>query len=451
MVKRLNKRKEEGRNMSEKEVVSTSRCSIESVLVISPHFPPLGSPQALQTYRKVKAFCEYGFQVTVLAADPGGVKGNNLHLNSQLPLDIPGLTVHRFRIGHRLFKKSSFLSKAYRLVRPYDTEIYFSELRRSLARLLMEHPYDIIISVAEPLVSHAALQSVQSLVGGAKQVYWFGDPVPMVANVDMMKLAWRRKQCERIARRCVEYGDLVIGVTDEILEPMKAMATQKSPIFAVVPHCFDESDWPWPPRERQKSTSDVVTVLHSGALYYVRTPFVLLKGVALALQKPRELPPIRVKLQGTIAPYIARELESYSSQVPLVIEGPREFADSKQAMVEADILCVIDCQLPRNVHLPSKLADYIGACRPILYIGRPDSPTCRLLDGVHPAFAQANSPQEVVTALKYLVSVDHNISLSDYRRVYDKFLSTRIHSWIFNLSDLNRQSKYSGGDSYDGR
>jgi len=418
--------------------------SMQRVLVISPHFPPLGSPQALQTFRMIKAFCEYGLQVTILAADAGGVEGNNLHLNSQLPLDIPGLTVHRFRAGRGLFKKSSFLSKTYRFVRPYDTGIYFSELRSSLTRLLKEHTYDVIISVAEPLASHAALQSVQSLVSGAKQVYWFSDPVPMVANADMMRLAWRRQQCERIARHCVEYGDWVIGVTEEILEPIKAMATQKSPVFAVVPHCFDESDWPWPPLDRQKSTNDVVTILHSGALYYVRTPFVLLKGVALALQIDRELPPIRVKLQGIIAPHIARELENYGGQVPLVIEGPCEFADSKQAMVEADILCVIDCQLPRNVHLPSKLADYIGACHPILYIGRPDSPTYRLLAGVHPAFAQANSPQEVVVALKYLVSVRHNISPNDYQKAYSQFLSTKIHSWIFGLVSTDKASMERG-------
>ena len=407
---------------------------MKSVLVISPYFPPQGNPQALQTWRKVKAFCWYGLEVTVLAARVDEVEGINFHVHSELPLNVEGLTVHRFPAGQPVFRKIDLLRKAYRLVRPYDTGMLLKGLQHALISLLKQHDYDVIISIAEPLASHAALLSAQAFVHKAKQVYWFSDPVPMVANANMMKLAWRRRQCEKIARLCVQHGDLIIGVTEEIINPIRTLYPQKSARFRVIPHCLDECDWPWPPQPPQRRTDSGVTLLHSGALYYTRNPFVLLEGIELTSRVLSDLPPIRVRLQGAVAPHIAQRLRAWKDRVSVDIEGPRSFVESKRAMVEADILCIIDCDLPQNVHLPSKLADYIGACRPILYIGKRNSPTYRLLTRVnHPAFAQAETPQQIPMALRSLVSKCNNVSLDEYKKVYDQFISTRVHVWVFDL------------------
>jgi glycosyltransferase involved in cell wall biosynthesis len=48
-------------------------------------------------------------------------------------------------------------------------------------------------------------------------------------------------------------------------------------------------------------------------------------------------------------------------------------------MQEADVLMVIDADVPDSVFLPSKLIDYLGAGRPVLGITPPDSGSARVI------------------------------------------------------------------------
>jgi hypothetical protein len=178
-----------------------------------------------------------------------------------------------------------------------------------------------------------------------------------------------------------------------------------------------------------------VTVLHSGALYWERKPNTLILGAEKA-STFAGMAPIKVVLQGSISPEIQRGIEAISTSVPVEIAEATNFKRSIESIKKADILCIIDVALTKNVHLPSKIADYVGACKPILYIGQPDSPTCRALKQVHPAFEQGLTVDEVALALKVLIG-KLRLAGETYASSYDKFASRNVYrpliEWIGSI------------------
>jgi glycosyltransferase involved in cell wall biosynthesis len=63
----------------------------------------------------------------------------------------------------------------------------------------------------------------------------------------------------------------------------------------------------------------------------------------------------------------------------VVRKGSVPYQESLSVMQGADVLVVIDADIPGSVFLPSKLIDYIGAGRPILGITPLDSATARVI------------------------------------------------------------------------
>jgi hypothetical protein len=295
-------------------------------------------------------------------------------------------------------------------------------------RLLKRESYDVIVSVAEPLVSHAALRCMQKFVGAAKQIAWFSDPVPSLSDVQWMRMKWRRRRCCEVAAGCLSFCEAVITVTEEIADRIRSLAGRQAPRITVVPHCFDEDDWPWPPAKQRREGE--VTVVHSGALCYHRSPARLLTGVQHFQKQNGGRPAVRVQFQGAVAKNLQSEVDAWRSSGLASFEGPVDYSVSKESIRQADLLCVIDAELPKNIHLPSKIADYVGACRPILYLGRPDSPTCRCLSRIHPCFAQGHTVEETATALKELIDRRTTIPASAYWKAYKGFTARAVHRWI---------------------
>jgi hypothetical protein len=182
----------------------------------------------------------------------------------------------------------------------------------------------------------------------------------------------------------------------------------------VLPHFFDGDDWPFSPRRYR--TGNTVRILHAGALYWTRRPDVLVKGFLQYRQTAGK--PAMLQMLGSCAPEIAETLSGLTRDEGIYLKGGVTQSQARAAIEAADILVIIDCDLPQNVHLPSKVADYAAACKPILYIGRPDSPTCRVLSKVHPAFVQATTAESVSSALSLLADLAYILPPEAYRAAY---------------------------------
>jgi hypothetical protein len=77
--------------------------------------------------------------------------------------------------------------------------------------------------------------------------------------------------------------------------------------------------------------------------------------------------------------------------------------------------------------LPSKIADYVAARKPILYVGSSDSPTCRILRELHPAFAFGKSAGEVSAGLEALIAKSFTIQRADFDEICKIFCLTTAY------------------------
>lgn len=402
------------------------------VLIISPFYSPMGQPQAMQVSRLARTLAESGVQVDVLAAGRGSPPPTNTHVEEEHVSEVPGLRVHEFPTPWWARHLAKRIPRLYRLFRPHDPWFHLPGMCVVLKNLLTAEKYDHVIAVAEPLASHAALDSALTSIGSARSpicTFWFSDPVPLSNNRDLLKLAWRRRLIDRLVLRCLARASLVIAPTEEILEPLRALSPSGLE-FSIVLHSFDEVDWPWPPRSATSPLSEQrgLILLHSGALYWTRSPWVLLAGAESYDKQTTPEHGTVVRLQGAMSSAIAAALDTTSFGISVAVESPVKFHRSKLHIVGADILCVIDATLPINLHLPSKVADYAGACKPILYIGPPDTPTCRALRDVHPAFAQAFDELEVAGAIQWLDGRRQEIGIDAYRSCYDRFRRGSVYA-----------------------
>lgn len=383
-------------------------------LIVSPYFPPSGSPTAHQIRTLVSYLLSAGNAVDVICA-------GETHLEPAIA-SVPdaavlsnNLNTYRFR-SNRSFVRRPLLIKTYRFLKPTDTYVHLGGLLRTLRTVLDRNRYRFLLSISDPLASHEAVLRMRHLQAG-KMAFYFSDPVPCVEDRHMMRLRARRLSCQRLACRCVEAAAVCWASAEETFGFLKGDSKLTERLL-VIPHYFDRRDWPFP--RAATPPGQTMTLLHCGALYYTRRPHVLLEGVA-AFRAGSGVN-LRTRLLGYCDPDIRASLEhtryasfaSFEDSVPL--------SAAKRAITEAGIVCIIDCDLPKNVHLPSKVADYVGACKPILYVGRPDSPTCRLLQGVHPAFEQASTPEEVASAIHRLVERSRTATPDEYRPAYEMLL-----------------------------
>lgn len=383
-------------------------------LIVSPYFPPSGNPMAHQVRTLVTYLLSAGSTVDVICAgesclEPAIASVHDTALHSR------NLNTYRFG-SNGSFARQPLLVRAYRFWKPTDTYVHLGGLLRTLRTVLERNRYRFLLSISDPLASHEAVMRMRHHQVG-KMAFYFSDPVPRAEDRDMMKLRARRRSCQRLACRCVDAAAVCWASAEETFGFLKGDSKLTERLL-VIPHYFDHLDWPFPPAATPPRKS--ITLLHCGALYYTRRPHVLLEGVAAF--RARAGIDVRTRLLGYCDPEIRASIDrtlyasfaSFEHSVPL--------SAAKQAITEAGIVCIIDCDLPKNVHLPSKVADYVGACKPILYIGRPDSPTCRLLRGIHPAFAQASSPEEVASAIHRLVERSRTATPDEYRPPYEMLL-----------------------------
>jgi glycosyltransferase involved in cell wall biosynthesis len=309
--------------------------------------------------------------------------------------------------------------KAYRRLVPEDPYCQCSNLQPTLRYVLGAHRYKCIVSIADPLLTHRIV--MKAAAGSARRVYWFMDPVSYPGPDKSRWLAFRRRRCESIGKACVERGDLCVAPTSEILENISAGATVCSTL-AVLPHFFSRNDWPFPPKHTAER--NLVTILHAGALYWKRRPDLLVGG--FCLYRRNEPVPARLRMLGSCAPEIRESLGGIAASDSISLEPGVTNSEARLAMQSADVLCIIDCDIEPNVHLPSKVADYVGACKPILYVGRRESPTCRLLRHLHPAFEEANTPEEVSAALTRLAEQSRRLPREAYGAVYGSLEATSV-------------------------
>jgi glycosyltransferase involved in cell wall biosynthesis len=138
---------------------------------------------------------------------------------------------------------------------------------------------------------------------------------------------------------------------------------------AVIPHPFDEDLYP----ARPKAKNQQITLRHIGVLFDRRSPEPVFQALNILLERrPRLCGQLVVELVGTVPLEMLQTPAAQSLPPGMIKRVPSvSYLDSLEIMYDADVLLLIEADTKRNLFVPSKLSDYMGARTPIVGISPP--------------------------------------------------------------------------------
>jgi glycosyltransferase involved in cell wall biosynthesis len=212
-------------------------------------------------------------------------------------------------------------------------------------------------------------------------------PLTRPVNRTMERVCFR--QADRLAFTCAEAAALYQERYPDLGERI-----------SFINHSFDPALFP----ARSGGGQDRKIIRYIGGFYGDRTAKPLFSAIAkLSPQARRNL---RFEIVG--ANLKTRLLLQKSGLPPdvIAVTGRVNYAESLRLMVESDVLLVIDAPLRgNNIFFPSKLADYIGAGRPVIGISSP-GPTERILASLGHACYRHDRIDELVGAFERIAQGD---------------------------------------------
>lgn len=232
---------------------------------------------------------------------------------------------------------------------PYETKFYFLENRHKLVRKLYFHAPHFFLNKVAPLIKKPAFQKLSSLY--------------------------------KLERKVLREADLIITPTQAQAEYIMNDAALREQKSLVVPHSYDKRFY----SEKASKEDDkfVFTFIGQTDGYRSAEPIVramlLLKDV-----NPDVLKKIKVRFVGNIPDAIKNMVYVFFLQDVISIEGPCDYFRSLEIMQESDCLMHIDAPfydlLPHgSIFFAAKIADYLGAGKPILGLTDKLSPAGKII------------------------------------------------------------------------
>jgi len=330
----------------------------KKVLIISWHFPPYKSSSAFNLFKRLK---DTGYEYDVLQIGRADKPDNDA----------------MFRFASSRFNH-------------YEIEMPSEDARDSIARdhyvnkvvefyqiLKQNKHYSVMISHSHEIASHMAAMAIKKCSPELRWVASFGDPIaanpfndsyqfPML-EVDSRTETQVLQQADRIIVTNRYQQDLVISTQTEQVDREK---------FFILPHCFDERMYPdlSDQKNKEDGLDNVFRFMHVGMLYkFKRTaePF-MLSAQRLLEKRPELRGHFKLEFYGANDRYI-RAADSYGLTDIASFKGNVNYLESLKVMSRADCLLLRDADfsdqsIKYTPFYPGKLADYMGAKKPILAV-----------------------------------------------------------------------------------
>lgn len=339
-----------------------------NILALSYMMPPMRSPQAIQVGRLLVHLPDT-VAVVCGASDPKGYRDAS---REELRKCFAHLLEVPFRpslqgVWNRLAKRCI---PAYG-VRPDEYRGWIPKALEAIDSFIKTSGFkpDVLVSFGEPMSDHLLgleLKRRQSW----PWVAHFSDPW---ADCSYRRPFWFSAPAnKRMERDVISQADGLVFTSPQT----RSLVMGNYPLVPyektwILPHSFEDQNFA--KRSENLEEGRPLIVRHLGNFFGHRLPYPLLRGLQwLKKHQPSVLSNVRFELIGHLS-RLRRWHPSFWGlpEGLLRLRGPVPYADSLTLMREADLLIVIDGLESWNVFFPSKLADYIGACRPIIGITPP--------------------------------------------------------------------------------
>jgi len=388
------------------------------ILMFAPNFPQRGGPESISTGKLALALRNAGWEIDVITINKDGAPFQEEQSRLWQPLAANSFPVGYGRTG-----------RDYRI-----TMLGWSALAYSLGlKIARAKRYDVVVSRCQPIWAHipALLLSLRT---GVRWVANWSDPAPVRKNPPPLgrgpraQVPWAEATvfwsiCKRASWHtfpCERLKNYMLGF-------MPKGSVLKS---SVVPHVALAG------RVRECRPRAKFTVSHVGGAYFrnCRSFFIGARMFIDAYQCAEE---VAIRFVGWNPKEILDELEGLGLGGVVSIEAARPYEESLVEMERSDILLVVEADFPEGIYLPSKLADYVSAGRPVLAVGPRDGTLADLLRAHGGGLgADVRSAEQVAAALGKLYESWKKGTLDrDYSadKLYKQFSEPTVLSKYVNI------------------
>jgi glycosyltransferase involved in cell wall biosynthesis len=335
----------------------------KQLLAISWDMPPLSGPRAVQVSRTVKHLVPLGWESTVVCFGP---RSRRYQQDPELAARLrapAGVTL----VPVPSLEERWFFRALWRIVPPVkqlpdEKWVWIAPASRVARRLAERQRFGVLVSFAQPWSDHLVALRVQRATG-LPWVAHFSDPwtdSPYLCGRRWQWRIWRRMEADVI--RC---ASAIVFVNNQTAERVMSKYPDAWRTKAhVVPHGFDNSELPPPPRT---SGTGRLNLVYTGRFYDgIRTPEPMLRALAALAERRKLAQELHVTFVGTPVPAHERLAAQLGLSDTVEFTGRVPFAESAGLAAAADVLLVIDAPAEDSLFLPSKLVDYLALARPIL-------------------------------------------------------------------------------------
>lgn len=341
---------------------------MKRLLLLSYAFPPARSPGAIRPGYLARYLQPLGWDVTVVT-----------HSHEEPPFPMRVVHVGAYAEGLTQAAQRSLSARSAdawyrRPLRAVKEAMLFPDERapwilpalRACTRIVREERFDAVFSTALPSSMHV----VGGVLAKRTGLPWIADYRDPWTGNSYMEWGPVKTALEKTAeRRLLRRAAAITTISESIAEYLRAFHRRSD--VHVIPNAYDQGDW--------SAISDVVPqtfdLCYTGTMYDgKRSPELLFAAIARLRDQGHPAGAARVHFYGPGTGAVPEASERYGLQAQVFCHGsvPRERA--MQAQRESAALLIFLSTDPTTRHeTGSKYLEYLGARRPMLAFGLPDS------------------------------------------------------------------------------
>jgi glycosyltransferase involved in cell wall biosynthesis len=323
-----------------------------TLLMVTYYFPPSASAGVFRLLSFARHLPKFGWRTVVVAPPSLPWEPNDHALLEQVPKQTVVYPV----------PYPVKAPKAIRWLSPYG--VWLAPARRAVRRATREQKPDVVLTSGPPHWVHLLGRHLKRRYG-LPWVADFRDPWitgSFLPEPSRLQRAWQLLWEKRVMRR----ADRVVHNTPGACAPVQAAYPKYASRMTYLYNGYDPEAFAGDPPPRLPGP---IRVLHAGQLYMGRDPRPFLDAIAAV--GPGDAPPFEVEFFGrtSYAPGsdLMADARARGVQDRVRCGAQVSYQEALERMRAADVLLLMEPP-GRDVGVPAKLFEYVGAARPILAV-----------------------------------------------------------------------------------
>ncbi|WP_432734412.1 glycosyltransferase family 4 protein [Maridesulfovibrio sp. FT414] len=375
----------------------------KSILFIAYDFPPILSPESIQVQRRAITLARNGHRVHVLTSCE---QPDFEFLDEELSRDHENLTIHRIN----KLPAEKWLHYLYGGLEITDRKFWWKfPAAKAAINIIREFKVDTLYTHSTPLVNHLAGLAVKET---DRKLHWtahFSDPWTL--NPYIKYRTCLQKKINKLYEKTVITRADTITVTSQKTRDLFIKGLGAEPAKTkVLPHVYDPDLY-----TRKKSDTGKKIVAHTGNIYGLRS-------VAPFIEAVKKVRPDNLEFHfyGRMKDD-ERKLAEEKCPGHIKIFSPVPYLESVRVLSEADILMVVDAPLKDSPFFPSKLADYIGAGKPVAALTPLSSTTTDIIRSIQKDLLVADSSDvpSIAALIRRMGNVNSSTLIDEGKNIYN--------------------------------